>query len=105
VTRKGGLERVFSLQAALPRLFLGRILPKKASSYRNLTQSREPLKATQISTRTTGSEGGLDFENFLAQLENFRGHASQMRRRRIQLGILRRLLHFGDTLRPRLIGG
>jgi hypothetical protein len=27
-TRKGGLERFFSLQAALPRLFLGRILPK-----------------------------------------------------------------------------
>jgi hypothetical protein len=26
-TRKGGLERFFSLQAALPRLFLGRILP------------------------------------------------------------------------------
>jgi len=46
----------------------------------------------------SGSEGGLDFENFLARLENFRGHASRMRRRRIQLGILRRLLHFGDTL-------
>jgi len=65
-TRKGGLERFFSIQAALPRLFLGRILPKKAASYQNLTGSREPLKATQISTRTTGSEGGLDFENFLA---------------------------------------
>ena len=99
-TRKGGLERFFSLQAALPRLFLGRILPKKAASYQNLTGSREPLKATQISTRTTGSEGGLDFENFLARLENFRGHASRMRRRRIQLGILRRLLRFGDTLLP-----
>jgi hypothetical protein len=98
-TRKGGLERFFSLQAALPRLFLGRILPKKAASYQNLTGSREPLKATQISTRTsTGSVGGLDFENFLARLENFRGHASRMRRRRIQLGILRRLLCFGDTL-------
>jgi len=98
-TRKGGLERFFSLQAALPRLFLGRTLPKKAASYQNLTGSREPLKATQISTRTsTGSAGGLDFENFLAQLENFRGHASRMRRRRIQLGILRRLLRFGDTL-------
>jgi len=65
-TRKGGLERFFSIQAALPRLFLGRILPKKAASYQKLTESREPLKATQISTRTTGSEGGLDFENFLA---------------------------------------
>jgi hypothetical protein len=97
-TRKGGLERFFSLQAALPRLFLGRILPKKAASYQNLTGSREPLKATQISTRTTGSVGGLDFENFLARQENFRGHASRMRRRRIQLGILRRLLRFGDTL-------
>jgi hypothetical protein len=45
-TRKGGLERFFSLQAALPRLFLGRILPKKPASYQNLTGSREPLKAT-----------------------------------------------------------
>jgi hypothetical protein len=44
----------------------------------------------------SGSEGGLDFENFLARLENFRGHASRMRRRRIQ--ILRRLLRFGDSL-------
>jgi hypothetical protein len=45
-TRKGGLERFFSLQAALPSLFLGRILPKKAASFQNLTGSREPLKAT-----------------------------------------------------------
>jgi hypothetical protein len=45
-TRKGGLERFFSLQAALPRLFLGRILPKKAASFQNLTGSRKPLKAT-----------------------------------------------------------
>jgi hypothetical protein len=44
-TRKGGLERFFSLQAALPRLFLGRILPKKAATFRNLMGSREPLKA------------------------------------------------------------
>jgi len=102
-TRKGGLDRFFSLQAALPRLFLGRILPKKAASYQNLTESREPLKATQISTRTTGSVGGLDFENFLAWLEIFRGHASRMRRRRIQLGILRRLLRFGDTLFQRTV--
>jgi hypothetical protein len=45
-TRKGRLDQFFSLQAALPRLFLGRILPKKAASYQNLTGSREPLKAT-----------------------------------------------------------
>jgi hypothetical protein len=45
-TRKGGLERFFSLQTALPRLFLGRILPKKAASLQNLTRSHEPLKAT-----------------------------------------------------------
>jgi hypothetical protein len=45
-TRKGGLERFFSLQAALPRLFLDRILPKKAASFQNLTGSCEPLKAT-----------------------------------------------------------
>jgi hypothetical protein len=45
----------------------------------------------------------MDFENFLARLENFRGHASRMRRRRIQLGILRRLLRFEDNiLRPSL---
>jgi hypothetical protein len=42
----GGLERFFSLQATLPRLFLGRILPKKAASFQNLTGSRKPLKAT-----------------------------------------------------------
>jgi hypothetical protein len=45
-TRKGGLERFFSIQAALPRLFLGRILPKKAASYQKLTESREPKKVT-----------------------------------------------------------
>ena len=100
-TRKGGLDRFFSLQAALPRLFLGRILPKKAASYQNLTGSREPLKAGlkfQPGLILVQYVGGLDFENFLARLENFRGHASRMRRRRIQLGILRRLLRFGDTL-------
>jgi hypothetical protein len=45
-TRKGRLDQFFSLQAALPRLFLGRILPKKAASFQNLTGSHEPLRAT-----------------------------------------------------------
>jgi hypothetical protein len=44
--RKGGLEQFFSHQAALPRLFLGRIPPKKAATFQNLMGSREPLKAT-----------------------------------------------------------
>jgi hypothetical protein len=42
----GGLERFLSFQAALPRLFSGRILPKKAASFQNLTGSRKLLKAT-----------------------------------------------------------
>jgi hypothetical protein len=50
--RKGGLEQFFSHQAALPRLFLGRIPPKKAACHRSERQNWRSLnRVTEISSQ------------------------------------------------------
>jgi hypothetical protein len=77
-TRKGGVERFFSLQAALPRLFLGRILPKKSL----LTKFFGVMRAAEDDVKfylDYWFGRWVRFQKFSAQIENFRGHASRRR--------------------------